>query len=305
MKRRKRCFTLMVVPHSEESTYSLRLPLAVGQFLTVLFVLGITAYMVVLFAYRGALEDAREASVLREVNRLQQDEINALAYETQQLLDQLEHIEDLAERASEAIGVNIAAEVQEGQVAVSRRGSGNRLYAGRSTSRSETQILDRTLDNINVLQQVIPERADSLDLLKEEIDEHLRRLASTPSIWPTRGRLTSGFGRRRSPFNLHVIEFHRGVDIANSFRTPIYATADGMVVFAGFRGGWGRLIIISHGYGFETHYAHLSGYAVSEGTSVTKGQVIGYMGNTGRSTGVHLHYEVHVNGVAVNPLNYM
>lgn len=305
MKRPKQYFTLMVVPHSEESTYSLRLPLGVGQFLAVLFVLGIAAYTIVLFAYRGALEDAREASILREVNRLQQDEINALAYETQQLLEQLEQIEDLAERASETIGVDIAAEVQGDQAAMTRRGSGNRLYASRSSGRSEMQILDRTLGNINVLQQVIPERAGNLDQLKEEIDEYLRRLASTPSIWPTTGRLTSGFGRRRSPFNASIIEFHHGVDIANSFRTPIYATADGVVVFAGFRGGWGRLIIISHGYGFETHYAHLSRYAVSEGTRVTKGQVIGCMGNTGRSTGVHLHYEVHVNGVAVNPMNYM
>ncbi len=137
-----------------------------------------------------------------------------------------------------------------------------------------------------------------------EVDEYLRRLAATPSIWPTRGRVTSGFGMRRDPFG-RGSKFHHGIDIAGAYGTPVYATASGQVINASYRGGFGNLVIIRHGYGFETYYAHLSGFAVSTGQWVKRGQVIGYMGRSGTATGPHLHYEVHVNGVAVNPYRYL
>ncbi|HOL18247.1 MAG TPA: M23 family metallopeptidase, partial [Bacillota bacterium] len=178
----------------------------------------------------------------------------------------------------------------------------SRLYASRS---GERRVLDRAVANIEVLQQLIPEKAESMELLEVEVDKFVRRLAATPSIWPASGSITSGFGMRRSPFNRAVMKYHSGIDIAGAYGSPIYATADGTVVSAGYQGGYGNMVLINHGYGFETCYAHMSRIAVSSGQWVKRGQVIGYMGQTGLATGTHVHYEVRVNGVAVNPMNYM
>lgn len=301
MKKRKRYFTIMIVPHSEEATYSIRLPLLLGQLIVTFFVLGLVALFILAYCYRIALRDAREVRILRQVNQAQEDEINAFADQTQQLLEQMSQLEYLAELVTEKLGLDL--EEDEAKENTSGQGGGElRLYASRS---GESRVLDRAASNIAVLQSVIPEQTDCLEMLKEEVEEYLRRLAATPSIWPTRGRFTSGFGMRRSPFNRSKTEFHRGVDIAWSRGTPVYATADGRVTATGYRGAYGNLVIIYHGYGFETYYAHLSGFAISTGQTVKRGQVIGYMGSSGRTTGPHLHYEVHVNGVAVNPLNYM
>lgn len=128
-------------------------------------------------------------------------------------------------------------------------------------------------------------------------------LDHTPSITPAEGYLTSGFGYRIDPF-LHCIKMHTGVDIANEPGTPIMASADGVVSFTGYLSGYGLTIKIDHGNEIETLYGHLSGFYVQEGQSVLRGDVIGTMGNTGRSTGPHLHYEVRVAGRPINPRGY-
>lgn len=133
-------------------------------------------------------------------------------------------------------------------------------------------------------------------------------LHATPSMWPTEGQITSLFGYRLSPMNRtegDVGEYHQGVDIANKPDTLIRATANGTVHFAGWSHGYGQLIIIDHGYGISTLFAHTSKALVKTGDRVTRGQVIGYMGTTGRSTGAHLHYEIRRNGVPVNPMAYL
>ncbi|HHZ13553.1 MAG: peptidoglycan DD-metalloendopeptidase family protein [Caldicoprobacterales bacterium] len=116
--------------------------------------------------------------------------------------------------------------------------------------------------------------------------------------WPTRGRITSRFGRRWG-------RMHKGLDIANDRGTPIYAARSGTVCYSGYNGGYGNLVRIDHGSGIETYYAHLSSRSVKKGQKVKKGQLIGYMGNTGNSTGPHLHFEVRINGTPKNPLNYL
>lgn len=117
-------------------------------------------------------------------------------------------------------------------------------------------------------------------------------------IWPTRGTITSNFGRRWG-------RLHKGIDIANRKGTPIYAADSGVVTFSGRSGGYGNLVKISHGGGLLTYYGHLSSRSVSVGQNVKRGQLIGYMGSTGNSTGSHLHFEVRVNGTAVNPRRYL
>jgi murein DD-endopeptidase MepM/ murein hydrolase activator NlpD len=130
------------------------------------------------------------------------------------------------------------------------------------------------------------------------------RMAEAPNLWPVEGRITGSFGERTDPFNGEGA-FHRGIDISTGFGTRILAPADGVVIFAGEESGYGRLIEISHGHDITTRYGHLSVFAVTNGEHVTRGQVIGYVGISGRSTGPHLHYEVWVHNSPVNPYKYL
>ena len=129
-------------------------------------------------------------------------------------------------------------------------------------------------------------------------------MADAPSLWPVVGPITSSFGERQDPFNGEGA-FHAGIDISTSFGQPVRATADGVVLTAGLASGYGREIMIDHGHGIQTLYGHLSGFAVSVGEQVKMGQVIGYVGTSGRSTGPHLHYEVRIRNTPVNPHKYL
>lgn len=128
--------------------------------------------------------------------------------------------------------------------------------------------------------------------------------ASTPSIWPTEGWVSSDFGYRESPFT-GKREFHKGLDITGPLGTPIYAPAKGRVDFAGRDGAYGLAMSLDHGSGLVTRYAHMHSIVLRPGQSVARGELIGYVGNSGRSTGPHLHYEVRMNGVPVNPMRYV
>ena len=130
------------------------------------------------------------------------------------------------------------------------------------------------------------------------------RLAAAPTLWPVQGQIMSSFAERQDPFSGEGA-FHRGVDISAGYGQPIVAPADGVVEFADFRNGFGRTVMIDHGYGVETLYGHMSGWAVAPGQHVARGDVIGYVGMSGRATGPHVHYEVHLNGVPVNPYKYL
>lgn len=128
--------------------------------------------------------------------------------------------------------------------------------------------------------------------------------SDAPSIWPVEGKVTSSFGEREDPFNGEGA-FHAGVDISAGFGEPIHATADGIVEFADRTSGYGREVIIDHGHGVKTVYGHMSGFAITAGDEVRRGQVIGYIGMSGRSTGPHVHYEVRIQNVPVNPHKYL
>ena len=126
----------------------------------------------------------------------------------------------------------------------------------------------------------------------------------TPSIWPVMGHITDSFGQRLDPFSGEGA-FHTGVDVSAEYGTPVHVTADGVVTVAENHSGYGRLVIVDHGFGITTFYAHLSRYSVMTGAHVKRGEVIGFTGISGRSTGPHVHYEVRVNNAPVNPWRYM
>jgi len=144
----------------------------------------------------------------------------------------------------------------------------------------------------------------SLRDLQEYFDDQRSLLVSTPSIWPTRGWVTSDFGTRIDPYTAER-KMHQGIDIATPVGQPIYAPSDGTVVFAGVEGGYGKVLVLDHGYGVKTRYAHLSDILVQIGARVGRGDKVALVGNTGRSTGPHLHYEVRVNGIPENPRKFI
>src|SRR5450755_1562784 len=126
----------------------------------------------------------------------------------------------------------------------------------------------------------------------------------TPAIWPVLGHITDSFGERLDPFSGEGA-FHTGVDVASDYGAPVHATADGVVTIAENHSGYGRVVVIDHGFGITTWYAHLSAFSAVPGARVKRGEVVGYTGISGRSTGPHVHYEVRMNNAPVNPWRYM
>lgn len=304
---KKRCFTVMIIPHSEEATYSLRLPLYVLQIAAALLVLAIAGMSVLAYGYLTAAAEAREAQALREVNRAQQEEINALAVETQRMMEQVKAIDELVELVTDKLDLD-PTDIENGVKGQASQNSTeihsvdslvyDRAYDSRSSAGG---VLERASDNIALLQSIVPERSDTLDA----VGDYVVQAEAKPSLWPARGRISSGFGMRKIPYSTNNYQFHTGVDIIGAYESSIWASAAGKVVFTGYRGSYGNTVVIDHGYGFQTLYAHLAGFAVNAGDQVERGDLIGYMGASGRTTGTHLHYEVLVNGSPVNPYNYM
>jgi len=145
---------------------------------------------------------------------------------------------------------------------------------------------------------------ESFDRVYTELVSKKEILDHTPSIWPAKGYLSRGFGLKPSPFT-GLKQPHLGIDIAAPKGTPVWSTAFGVVEYTGWHKGLGKLIVIDHGYGYETHYGHLNHIKVKRGQRVKRGELIGTVGKTGYSTGPHLHYEVHYRGKAVNPKKYI
>ncbi len=140
--------------------------------------------------------------------------------------------------------------------------------------------------------------------MRRDVERREALANATPSIWPTHGGLTGFFGGRSDPFTGEPA-YHQGIDISTEKGQPVYATADGVVDSAQYTGDYGNLVVVRHDFGLATRYGHLSKYHVVPGQSVKRGDVLGYVGSTGRSTGAHLHYEILVNGRLINPLQLL
>ena len=155
-----------------------------------------------------------------------------------------------------------------------------------------------------VLKDLLGVLEDRLTFVRKGVEDRQALAAATPSIWPLAGWLTSNYGSRKDPMDGSP-DFHPGLDIAADRGTPVHATADGTVQMAAYNGNYGNCIEISHGFGIGTRFGHLSSYAVHAGSQVKRGDVIGYVGATGRTTGYHLHYEILLNGQPINPLKVL
>jgi murein DD-endopeptidase MepM/ murein hydrolase activator NlpD len=159
-------------------------------------------------------------------------------------------------------------------------------------------------DTFGVLRDLLQGLESRLRSVRSNVERREALASSTPSIWPAHGWLTGTFGGRSDPFSGEPA-FHQGLDISTEKGQPVYATADGTVETASYTGDYGNLIVIKHGFGLVTRYGHLSRYNVKPGTQVKRGDVIGFVGATGRATGAHVHYEILANGQLINPLQLL
>lgn len=184
----------------------------------------------------------------------------------------------------------------------------NRAMGGGSAGADLTAPIATVLSNADpafgLLRDLLEIVERRVDHARSGVERREALAAATPSIWPVTGWLSSTYGTRNDPFTGST-DFHTGIDIAAEQGEPVRASADGMVVTAGVIRNYGKLVVLDHGFGIATRYGHLSRFAVAEGEAVQKGDIVGYVGSTGRSTSPHLHYELLLNGRQANPLRFL
>jgi len=244
--------------------------------------------------YRAGSERIRFAGLQKENYRLKK-ELEVIKAELAALKDTLENLGQL----SAALHTMVGLEAPPPEFKT--MGVGGYLEKRDGSLEGELDYIHLEIDKLLGLSKF---ERENFDQLQKRLLSSRRRLQHTPSIMPTTGYFTSGFGYRRDPFTGRI-KFHRGIDLSAPVGTPVIAPADGIVRKVGRDRGFGLYMVVDHGYGIQTYYAHLHKVAVRPGRRVKRGQIIAYVGNTGRSTGPHLHYEVRVNGRAVNPFKYI
>ncbi|MBN2231237.1 MAG: peptidoglycan DD-metalloendopeptidase family protein [Deltaproteobacteria bacterium] len=259
--------------------------------------------LVAIVLYAGNVERIRGYDRVVRQNAEMDQQLEYFAHRVDELTDQLTALKESNAR----IKVLANLEAHPGKVEPQGVG-GPDPDAARLTNRSlddaRRGAVERLHRDLQRLEMRVYSEQSATDLLQDHLREQQAILNFTPSIRPVRGWISSRFGYRNSPFTGRR-EFHHGIDIVNRSGTPVLATADGRVMFAGYNGGYGRMVVIDHGFGVKTKYGHLATHAVSVGDRVIRGQEIGTLGNSGRSTGPHLHYEVVVNDQTVNPVAYI
>lgn len=168
----------------------------------------------------------------------------------------------------------------------------------------DDKFYDKVSFKLDELYELAANLEERVNEVYETNEDQVSFWASTPSLWPVHGWITSGFGYRLSPWG-EGVKMHKGIDIASPYGTTVFSPSDATVVFAGYKGGYGQAVVLDHGYGITTLYGHNSELFVSEGDHVQRGTKISAVGSTGSSTGPHLHYEVHVDGVPTDPMKYI
>ena len=249
-------------------------------------------------SYMKSQSSVAELKRLREENKL-------LAVKYEELQGKVTEIagiyDELVEKEVVIRNIFNLPEISSDERELGIGGPDQKTYANISET---VQQAYTTKSNVDALLRLANFEKEKYEEVYGVLAEKKSILDHTPSILPARGFRTRGFGMKYDPFTGYK-QFHSGIDIGNKTGTPVYATADGVVKFAGRSGGLGNLITVNHGYGYQTRYAHLSKIKVNRGHKVRRGDLIGLIGSTGYSTGPHLHYEVIKNGKSVNPLEYI
>jgi murein DD-endopeptidase MepM/ murein hydrolase activator NlpD len=300
---KKEYYTFMFLPGPNERvrTLSISKPALKAALLSIVALTFLSLYL--FYEYNDAkdkvweLQSARE-ELMQQKAQVQGFALNLLEYKRQMFLlrdldTKLRRVVSLGprDRGRLAIGIGGPDEIR----------LQNLVHMGEKKQDEELREMHQELSK---MKGAASRQETSLQMLIEYFEDKRSLYASTPSIWPVRGWITSPFGRRTSPFS-GIPTFHEGLDIAAQTGTPVVSPADGIVVKAAFSPGYGNMVEISHGYGIKTVYGHNSRLNVKEGQQVKRGDVISYIGDTGSSTGPHLHYEVRQNGLPVNPMKFL
>lgn len=251
-------------------------------------------------------------SASAEINRLSADNF-ALAIETGnyrattgELTTQIQSLESVIDELGTRAWLDPAQAraMQKLPAVVKARAAGGAAPQSAAVSTALSSSLGSPEDTFGVLRNLLRGLESRLSYVRRDVERQEALAAATPSIWPTYGWLTGTFGRRSDPFTGEPA-FHQGLDISTEKGQPIYATAHGVVESSGYTGEYGNLIVLKHDFGLSTRYGHLSKFSVKPGAVVKRGEVIGFVGSTGRSTGAHLHYEIVANGKLINPLQLL
>jgi len=285
----KRYSTIIFVPHARAKFRKLKV--SHRLLFSVLSVVTSSLCLSTFFSvqYFTSLSQTHELSKLRVENRELQAANEGFSKSVDALRTQLRAVEDRTHKLAIVAGINSLDESNSGGVGGLRPAD-----LGENPYRDDLDKMSLRSRQIN----------KDLSVLEQRFEAQSQMLSSTPSIAPVHGILTDGFGGRSDPFTGEQ-GTHNAVDISSAVGQPVRAPADGIVVKSEWANGYGNVIYLSHGYGYSTRYGHLSSFAVKPGQRVKRGDVIGYVGSTGRSTGPHLHYEVRLNNNAVNPLEYI
>ena len=246
-----------------------------------------------------------EIAGLRADNTALQVENGSYRAATGELTTQIQSLEDVINdlgARSRLDPAQVKAMQQLPAVVKSRAAGGSTLSA--ISSQIAKAPVASPEDTFGVLRNLLQGLENRLSYVRHDVEQREALAAATPSIWPAHGWLTGTFGQRMDPFTGEP-GTHQGIDISTEKGQPVYATADGSIESAAYTGDYGNMIVVQHGFGLSTRYGHLSGFAAKVGQSVQRGQVIGYVGSTGRSTGSHLHYEILANGRLLNPLQIL
>jgi murein DD-endopeptidase MepM/ murein hydrolase activator NlpD len=275
--------------------------ITVSRSLAVVGLLGLVA--VPLFVGLGANSASPvELETLRQSNENLRVENESYRLATGELAEQIASLQnvltDLGEQAKLDPAARDALSKLPAVIRSRATGGGTALASGRPVF---AESPDPTFDLLKSLLGAVEGRLESL---KTRVERQQALARATPSIWPLAGWLSSGYGRRRDPFD-GAPDFHSGLDIAADRGTAVLATADGTVKSAGYSGNYGRAVLIAHGFGIGTRFGHLSRIAVHPGQTVRRGEILGYVGSTGRATSPHLHYEILLNGQPINPLRLL
>jgi murein DD-endopeptidase MepM/ murein hydrolase activator NlpD len=253
-----------------------------------------------LYDYRENLSRLRDLRVLRQRVSEQNLTLYNLHSKFESLETEVERLRALDARVRSLARINQSLRPDGGKTDRPAGIGGMETQEAAAAAR-----LDRLLDlRFEQLKRDVLVDAKDLEILREELDSRRIVLESIPALWPVRGILSSGFGVRISPFTDTPV-FHHGLDIIARPGVTVKAAAAGKVVRSGYESLFGNVVVLDHGYGYRTLYAHLGERMASAGDIVQKGDAVGTVGGTGRTTGPHLHYEVHVNGLAVNPSRFL
>lgn len=285
----KRYSTIIFVPHARAKFRKLRVSHRVA--LSIISILTSSFCLSMFFSvqYFNSLTRSHELTKLKRENRDLQIANEQFSRSVENLRGQLKGVEEKTRELRIIAGVNAFDTTTQGGV---------------GGARNDNLATTAYRDEIDTMTFRSRRLESDLSLLEARLVERYRWLSSTPSIVPVRGILTDGFGGRSDPFTGEP-GTHYAIDISTSTGQVVRTPADGIIVKAEWANGYGNVVYISHGYGYSTRYGHLRAFKVKPGQRVKRGDMLGFVGSTGRSTGPHLHYEVRLNGKPVNPLEYI